>query len=53
LSDNSLVSLPSITTTSSSCFFSLPSSCAFFGSFQTSGSSRAAVTVLRRSDLAS
>jgi hypothetical protein len=40
-------------TTSSSCFFSLPSSCAFFGSFQTCGSSSEALTVLSRSDLAS
>src|SRR3569833_1145398 len=37
----------------SSCFFSLASSCAFFGSFQTAGSSSDALTVLRRSDLAS
>jgi len=37
----------------SSCFFSLESSWAFFGSFQTAGSSREALTVLRRSDLAS
>jgi hypothetical protein len=37
----------------SSCFFSLPSSWAFFGSFQTAGSSSEALTVLRRSDFAS
>jgi hypothetical protein len=37
----------------SSCFFSFESSWAFFGSFQTAGSSREALTVLRRSDLAS
>jgi len=40
-------------TTPSSCFFSRPSSCAFLGSFQTWGSSSEALTVLRRSDLAS
>src|SRR5689334_17566130 len=53
LSDSSLVRLDSMTTTSSSCFFSLPSSWAFLGSFQTCGSSNDALTVLRRSDLAS
>src|SRR3569832_2555480 len=37
----------------SSCFFSFESSWAFFGSFQTAGSSREALTVFRRSDLAS
>jgi hypothetical protein len=37
----------------SSCFFSLPSSWAFFGSFQTCGSSSEALTVLSRSALAS
>src|SRR3569832_2354570 len=37
----------------SSCFFSFESSWAFFGAFQTAGSSREALTVLRRSDLAS
>src|SRR4051812_21573379 len=37
----------------SSCFFSRPSSWAFFGSFHTAGSSREALTVLRRSDLVS
>jgi hypothetical protein len=40
-------------TTASSCFFSRPSSWAFLGSFQTAGSSSDALTVLRRSDLAS
>src|SRR5205085_11064110 len=34
-------------------FFSLESSCAFFWSFQTVGSSSEALTVLRRSDFAS
>jgi hypothetical protein len=42
-----------MTTMPSSCFFSLESSWAFFGAFQTAGSSREALTVLRRSDLAS
>jgi hypothetical protein len=42
-----------MTTTPSSCFFSRPSSWAFFGSFQTCGSSSEATTVLSRSDLAS
>src|SRR5687767_11919925 len=42
-----------LSTTESSCFFSRPSSWAFLGSFQTAGSSSAALTVLRRSDLAS
>lgn len=42
-----------VTTMPSSCFFSLPSSWAFFGSFQTAGSSSDALTVLRRSDFAS
>jgi len=40
-------------TTPSSCFFSLPSSWAFLGSFQTAGSSSAAFTVRRRSALLS
>src|SRR6187431_532232 len=42
-----------LSTTVSSCFFSRPSSWAFLGSFQTAGSSSDALTVLRRSDLAS
>src|SRR4051812_17805388 len=42
-----------VATTPLSCFCSLPSSWAFFGSFQTEGSSSEALTVLRRSDLAS
>ncbi len=45
--------LDSVTTMSSSSFFSRPSSWAFLGSFQTEGSSSEALTVLRRSDLAS
>jgi hypothetical protein len=47
------VSRSSVSTTPSSDFFSLPSSWAFFGSFQTEGSSSDALTVLRRSNLAS
>jgi hypothetical protein len=42
-----------VTTTPSSAFFSLPNSWAFLGSFQTEGSSKDALTVLSRSDLAS
>jgi len=42
-----------VTTTLSSDFFSLPSSWAFLGSFQTAGSSSDALTVLSRSALAS
>jgi hypothetical protein len=53
LSESSLSRFLSVRTTPSSCFFSRPSSWAFFGSFQTAGSSSEAVTVLRRSDLAS
>ncbi|CKR72369.1 Uncharacterised protein [Mycobacterium tuberculosis] len=53
LSDSPLVRRSSVTTTSSSDFFSLPSSWAFFGSFQTFGSSSDALTVLSRSALAS
>ena len=52
LSARSRVSSSSVTTTPSSAFFSLPSSWAFLGSFQTAGSSSAALTVLRRSALA-
>jgi hypothetical protein len=40
-------------TTASSCFFSLPSSWARFGSSQTLGSSRARATDLRRACFAS
>ena len=53
LSESSRVRLESVTTMPSSCFFSRPSSWAFLGSFQTCGSSSDALTVLRRSDLAS
>ncbi|MCY1373991.1 hypothetical protein D9M69_612990 [compost metagenome] len=53
LSDSPLVSRSSVTTTSSSDFFSLPSSWAFLGLFQTFGSSSDALTVLSRSALAS
>ena len=42
-----------VTTTPSSIFFSRPSSWAFLGSSQTLGSSSEALTVLKRSDLAS
>jgi hypothetical protein len=35
-----------VSTTPSSSFFSLPSSCAFFGSFQTSGASSSRLTSL-------
>jgi hypothetical protein len=47
------VSVSMVTTTLSSDFFSLPSSWAFLGSFQTVGSSSDALTVLRRSAFAS
>jgi hypothetical protein len=53
LSASSPVSVSMVTTTLSSDFFSLPSSWAFFGSFQTAGSSSDALTVLSRSALAS
>ena len=59
MSNNSVLSSiswpnrPIVSTISSSDFFSLPSSCAFLGSFQTLGSSNDALTVLSRSDLAS
>ena len=53
LSASSCVRRVSVTTTPSSNFFSRPSSWAFFGSSQTLGSSREALTVLKRSDLAS
>jgi len=42
-----------VSTTASSDFFSRPSACAFFGSFQTVGSSSAALTSLRRRDFSS
>ena len=53
LSDSSWVKRPRTSTMSSSDFFSRPSSWAFLGSFQTLGSSSEALTVLRRSNLAS
>ena len=53
LSASSRVRCVSVTTTPSSAFFSLPSSCARLGSFQTVGSSSQALTVLSLSDLAS
>ena len=53
LSESSEVRVLSVTTTPSRAFFSLPNSWAFLGSFQTVGSSSDALTVLRRSDLAS
>ena len=59
MSNNSVLSSiswpkrPMVSTISSRDFFSLPSSWAFLGSFQTLGSSREALTVLSRSDLAS
>ena len=43
----------SVETTPSSCFLSLPSSCARLGSFQMPGSSSALATATSRSDLAS
>jgi hypothetical protein len=52
LSASSCVRRVRVTTTPSSNFFSRPSSWAFFGSSQTLGSSREALTVLNRSDLA-
>ena len=58
ISNNSVLSASSrskssrVTTTPSSAFFSLPSSWARLGSFQTLGSSSEALTVRRRSDLA-
>jgi hypothetical protein len=42
-----------VTTTFSSAFFSLPSSWARLGSFQTAGSSSSALTSLRRRDFSS
>jgi len=42
-----------VSTTASSDFFSRPRAWAFFGSFQTVGSSSAALTSLRRRDFSS
>ena len=59
MSNNSVLSAiswpkrPMVNTMSSRDFFSLPSSWAFLGSFQTLGSSREALTVLKRSDFVS
>jgi hypothetical protein len=52
LSESSLASLSSVPTTSSSDFFSFPSSWARLLSFHTLGSSSDALTVLSRSALA-
>jgi hypothetical protein len=53
LSASSLLRWSMVPTTVSSAFFSRPSSCARFGSFQTAGFSSAALTSFSRSALRS